>query len=44
MVAAIERGDIDTADRIAHAHAQQIVKQIQASITADHRVNANITL
>jgi len=44
MVAAIERGDIDTADRIAHTHAQQIVKQIQASITADHRVNANITL
>jgi len=44
MLAAIGRQDIEAADRIARAHAEQIVKQIQASITQDHRLNANITL
>lgn len=44
MLAAIERQDIEAADRIAQAHAEQIVKQIQASITRDHRLNANISL
>ncbi|MDP2119868.1 MAG: GntR family transcriptional regulator [Hoeflea sp.] len=44
MLAAIEQQDVEAADRIARAHAEQIVRQIQASIAADHRINANISL
>tara|TARA_R110002020_G_scaffold48818_2_gene139121 strand:+ start:4828 stop:5550 length:723 start_codon:yes stop_codon:yes gene_type:complete len=44
MLAAIERQDIETADRIAQAHAQQIVRQIQAYIIEDRRLNADISL
>lgn len=43
MIAAIDRQDIDAADRIAQAHAQQIVRQIQAYITEDRRLNADIS-
>lgn len=44
MFLAIERQDIEAADRIAQAHADQIVRQIQASMTEDRRLNADITL
>ena len=44
MVAAIERQDIEAADRVAQAHAEQIVRQIQAYITEDRRLNATMTL
>ncbi|MBB5222760.1 DNA-binding GntR family transcriptional regulator [Amaricoccus macauensis] len=37
MIAAIEARDIEAADRIATAHADQIVRQIQQMITRDHR-------
>ena len=44
MLAAIERHDIEAADEIAKAHAVQIVRQIQASMTEDRRLNADISL
>ncbi|MEM5470591.1 GntR family transcriptional regulator [Hoeflea sp. AS60] len=44
MIAAIDRQDIEAADQIAQAHAQQIVRQIQAYITEDRRLNADISL
>lgn len=44
MVAAIEARDVARADRVARAHADQIVRQIQAYIAADRRVNAELTL
>ncbi|MCY0094019.1 GntR family transcriptional regulator [Hoeflea ulvae] len=44
MLAAIEKQDIDAADRIARAHAEQIIRQIQASMTEDRRLNADISL
>lgn len=44
MVSAIEARDIEAADRIAHAHADQIVRQIRAYISADRRLNASIPL
>ena len=44
MVQAIERQEIEAADRIAEAHAGQIVRQIQAYITRDPRLNADIRL
>lgn len=44
MVAAIERQDIEAADHIAKAHAEQIVRQIQTYITRDHRLNADMDL
>ncbi|MDF1608153.1 GntR family transcriptional regulator [Hoeflea sp. YIM 152468] len=44
MLAAIARQDIEAADRIAQAHADQIVRQIRASITEDRRLNADINL
>ena len=44
MVAAIKQQDIEAADRIAQAHAEQIVRQIQAYISEDRRLNADINL
>ncbi|MEQ8308295.1 MAG: GntR family transcriptional regulator [Hoeflea sp.] len=44
MITAIAEQDIEGADRIARAHAEQIVLQIQASITEDRRLNADLTL
>ena len=44
MVAAIERQDIEAADRVAQAHADQIVRQIQAYISEDRRLNAGLRL
>jgi DNA-binding GntR family transcriptional regulator len=44
MVAAIEAHDVARADRVASAHADQIVRQIQATIAADRRVNADMAL
>ena len=44
MVNAIERQDVEAADQIAAAHAGQIVRQIQAYITEDRRLNADIKL
>lgn len=37
IIDAIERRDIDTADRLASTHAGQIVRQIQAMISRDRR-------
>ena len=44
MIAAIAAGDVGKADRLAHAHADQIVRHIQASITADARTNADLAI
>ncbi|SOE16756.1 GntR family transcriptional regulator [Hoeflea halophila] len=44
MLAAIEAQDIEAADRIAEAHAEQIVRQIQNAMTEDRRLNAGISL
>ena len=44
MIAAIVAGDVDKADRLASDHADQIVRQIQAFITADARLNARIDI
>jgi len=44
MIAAIAARDIEQADRLASAHAEQIVTQIQSYITADKRVNARLPL
>ena len=44
MLAAIEAQDIEAADRIAQAHAEQIVRQIQSAMTADRRLNSDISL
>lgn len=44
MVAAIEARDVAEADRVAQAHAHQIVRQIQAYISADRRLNAKLQL
>lgn len=44
MVAAIEARDIARSDRVAKAHADQIVRQIQAYIAQDRRVNAELPL
>ncbi|UYQ71780.1 GntR family transcriptional regulator [Pelagibacterium flavum] len=44
MIAAIAARDIEEADRLASAHAAQIVSQIQSYITADKRINANLSL
>lgn len=44
MIAAIEARDVTAADRIAKQHADQIVRQIQAYISADGRVNADLPL
>ena len=44
MIAAIEAKDVERADRVAGAHADQIVRQIQTYIAADRRINAQIGL
>jgi DNA-binding GntR family transcriptional regulator len=44
MIAAIVARDVELADRLASAHAEQIVRHIQASITADGRTNARIAI
>lgn len=44
MIAAIAGRDIAEADRLASAHAEQIVTQIQSYITADKGINAQISL
>lgn len=42
MIAAIEARDIDLADRLAIAHADQIVRQIQGYIASDRRRVINL--
>lgn len=44
IIAAIIARDVALADTLAHAHADQIVTQIQSFISADNRQNALITL
>ena len=44
MIAAIAARDVEEADRLASAHAEQIVTQIQSYITADKRINAHMSL
>ena len=44
MLAAIEQQDVEAADHIAQAHAEQIIRQIQANMTEDRRLNADISL
>jgi DNA-binding GntR family transcriptional regulator len=44
MVAAIDARDVARADRVATAHADQIVRQIQAYISQDRRLNADLSL
>lgn len=44
MIAAIVARDVERADALASAHANQIVRHIQASITADGRTNARIAI
>ena len=44
MLAAIAQQDIEAADRVARAHAEQIVRQIQTAIVEDRRLNADISL
>ncbi len=44
MIAAIAARDVAEADRLAGLHAAQIVRHIQASITADAGVNAGIDI
>lgn len=43
MVGAIEARDVETADRIAKQHADQIVRQIQSYIVDDRRLNGDIS-
>lgn len=44
MIAAIVARDVERADALASAHADQIIRHIQASITADGRTNARIAI
>ena len=44
MIAAVAARDVAEADRLAGQHAAQIVRHIQASITADAGVNARIDI
>lgn len=44
MIAAIVARDVERADALASAHAEQIVGHIRASITADARTNARIAI
>lgn len=44
MIDAIEAADIERADALAVAHADQIVRQIQSYIAADWRTSKNIKL
>lgn len=43
MVQAIEQGDADRADRLAAAHAAQIVRQIQAYMARDTTIGIDLT-
>lgn len=44
IIAAIVARDVSRADALAHAHADQIVEQIQAFIAADRRMNAGLVI
>lgn len=44
LISAISERDVARADRLAGAHADQIVRHIQAAISADGRVNAQMTI
>ena len=44
MIAAIAAGDVEKADRLARGHADQIVRHIQAFVTADARTNADLAI
>lgn len=44
MIAAIAARDIDLSDRLAAAHADQIVRQIQSYIAAENRQNVAVAL
>jgi DNA-binding GntR family transcriptional regulator len=44
LIAAIVTRDLERADQLARAHADQIVRQIQSYITADNRPNAMLSL
>ncbi|QQA43570.1 GntR family transcriptional regulator [Pelagovum pacificum] len=44
MIEAIESGDVERADRLATAHADQIVRQIQSYISADRRQSHAVQL
>lgn len=44
MIAAITARDVDRADQLARAHADQIVRQIRSYISADARPNASLAL
>ncbi|MHA6643449.1 hypothetical protein [Mesorhizobium sp. A623] len=44
MIAAIVAQDIEQTDKLASDHAERIVRQIQAYITADTRTNAHINI
>ena len=44
MVAAIVAQDIEQTDKLASDHAEQIVHQIQAYMTANTRTNAHINI
>lgn len=44
MIAAVLARDIDKADALASAHAEQIVRQIRMLMTADKRTNAQIQI
>jgi DNA-binding GntR family transcriptional regulator len=44
MIAAIVARDVEQADRLAAAHAEQIIRQIRSYISADNRPNAAMAL
>ena len=44
MIAAIVARDVELADKLAKAHADQIVRQIQSYIASDTRLNNTITI
>lgn len=44
IIAAIAARDVDRADRVAAAHADQIVRQIRSTISEDRRTNAGMPL
>ncbi|QOG08732.1 GntR family transcriptional regulator [Aureimonas sp. OT7] len=44
LIAAISQRAVDEADMLAAAHARQIIGHIQTAVSADARVNAEITL
>jgi DNA-binding GntR family transcriptional regulator len=44
MIDAIDRRDLDAADSLAAAHADQIVRQIRSYISAETRISNGIRL